>query len=203
MSLDKILRVVTAVALFAALEASSASAITFTGTFSDPLLPSLYPGSTLTGNFSFDFESIGKYGWVPSNKITFSLLRTFNQSEGWNGSGWSFATLSFWGNSTSFVFDTRNNLFVGPYAIERHCLPGEGCPPGSLGQLIFSPVPIGESVAWDRAPNQTVVITTNTEKPVPEPSSWLGLLVIAVICAGFRLKHSLVAHNSWVDIHTK
>ncbi len=195
MSLDKILRVVSGVALLAALEASSASAITFTGTFSDPLLPSLYPGSTLTGNFSFDSDSIGNYGWVPSNKITFSSLRTFNNLEGWNGSGWSFATLSFAGNSTSFIFDTRRNVFVGPYAIERHCLMGEGCPSGSLGQLIFSPVPIGESVAWDSVPNQTVVITTNTEKPVPEPSSWLGLIAIAVIGTGFRLKRSPVVHD--------
>ncbi|MBD2357625.1 PEP-CTERM sorting domain-containing protein [Tolypothrix sp. FACHB-123] len=141
----------------------SASAVIIKGSFTDPLIPSLYPGSTLTGNFSFDSASIDPQGLVSFNNISFNALRTLINVSGFNGTGWSFS--SFY----PFVFNTKINLFEGVYELNRSCLPGEGCPPGTLGQSISNP----NAVFWDTAPEQVVTIQS-----VPEPLTIFGSLTV-------------------------
>jgi hypothetical protein len=161
--------------LASAIASIPASAFTFTGSFKDPLIPSLYPNSMLTGNFSFNSELINAQGFVSSKNINFISLKTSNNPDGFNGTGWSFSPF------TPFVFNATAKLFEGVYVIERSCLPGEGCPPNTFGQQIANP----NFVFWDAAPDQVVILN-----PVPEPLTILGSIAATGFVTAFnRIKN--------------
>jgi hypothetical protein len=160
---------VTSFVFLTVLNPISVKAFTVTGNFKDPLVPSLYPNSMLTGNFAFNSELINAQGFVSSIDINFRSLETSSNPDGFNGTGWTFY-------QNPFVFNAKANLFEGIYAIQRSCLDGEGCPPNTLGQSIENP----NSVFWDVVPGQVVILN-----PVPEPHTILGSGIALGFALGF------------------
>jgi hypothetical protein len=146
------------------IDINCARAVIVKGTFIDALAPSLYPGSLLTGSFSFDSEFNFAPGIVSSKDIIFSDLTTSGQPPeftggDFNGTGWSFSR-------RIFTFNTQTKLFEGVYELERTCLrlPDGSCQIDTIGQSISN----SELVIWDLAPNQLVTIITG-EIPPPNP----------------------------------